>query len=290
MAKKKPAKKKAAPAPRKRSRRPAQHEIFDPAPVDGKQFLRALSYAYKACPASEELVRMAHVVFIDHRIIGSDGLRWHVGYLPPECAIGQPVVVARASAGDLLLALDYSLRQSNRASSKFSVKMGAAMVTIDYGMRNPIEHTLALCDVGHVPTEWEEPVHEDAAAPPGSTWYPCDELNKSIVWFKSWEHNKGAASPLIAKDGKMRLDIRSNGERVASAFLLPEGHPRAYLVPNEPLLDRIPKDRPMGQSILDLQIDPNGNPYEQRSAEAEEDEEPEPEEVDAAPEEEGTEE
>lgn len=283
MAKKKPKKKTSPPRARKPSpKRAAQHEVFDPSPVDGKQFLRALAYAFKACPKSEELVRLAHIVFIGNRVVGSDGKRWHVGYLPPECAIVEPVVVARQSAGDLLLALDYALRQSNRHSSTFSVKMGSAMVTIDYGMRNPIEHTLALCDVGHVPNEWEEPVDETAPAVTPSAGFSCDEMDKSIVWYRSWETNKGDAHFRSGGEGKpLRIDIRSNSERVASAFLLPSGHPRAYLVPNEPLLDRIPKGRKLGQSILDLQIDPEGNPYEKAAAKDEPEEESEGEEQEA---------
>jgi len=261
MAKKKPKKKPAPRASRRRSR--PEHELFDPAPVDGKHMLRALSYAFRVCPKADELSRMAHAVFIDRRIICSDGLSWHVGYLPPEAALGQPLVVARNSIHELKLALEYALRVANRHSAQFMVKMGAAgVVTIDYGARSPIEHNLALCEVGDVPTSWEEPVDEaEAERVAMMDSFPSENFSRALVWYRSWDHDKGAFSIRSKGEGMpVRLDVTSNGERVATAFLLPNGYPRAYLVPNEPLFEKLKTGRRVGQSILDLQINPDGEP------------------------------
>lgn len=51
--------------------------------IDGKAFVRALSYAEKACPTDDAGARMQQVAFIGDRILCSDGERWHVGWLPP---------------------------------------------------------------------------------------------------------------------------------------------------------------------------------------------------------------
>lgn len=228
--------------------------------IDGKLFLRTLSYALKACPASEDMTRLAHVAFVGNKIVCSDGMRWHVGVLPKECAIGETFIAARESAQELVLGLEYALKISRRHSSQFYVSMDSdGLVIIAFGANNDIAHHLAECEVGYVPDVWEEPVSPDAPPLSEAAELHCGSLKEAMQWYRSWDKDHGRCK-LSGKGGDdiVRVDIMSDDTSVACAFLMPTTRPPAYLVHDEPLFSNLNPGRKVGQSILDLQLDKDG--------------------------------
>lgn len=230
--------------------------------IDGKHFFRALGYAMKACPSSEGQARFSHVAFVDHRIVCSDGERWHVGVLPLECKLSQPFIAARESVQELLLGLEYALKISKRHNQPFTVRMAAdGGVTLSFGGGAPIEHKMVACDVGHVPDEWVEPVSPDAPALPTPPEMHCGAIKEAMQWYRSWDRDHGTCTFRGAGgNAPVRVDIVSGGDQVACAFLLPTTHAPAQLVHDEPLFESLNPGRRIGQSILDLQLDGDGTP------------------------------
>lgn len=248
------------------------------AAVNGAHLLRALGYALKAVPKDDGRVRFQHVTFFRHKIVGADGQRWHVGLLPEDAALETPVAVTKASADELVMALDYCRRIANRHKRQFEVtlvegEVDGLIVKLDYGAKHEIEHVLDAVDVGHIPDEWQEPVPEDA--PALNSRHPelhCGAMIDASRWYRSWERDHGSVSMFgIGGTNPVRLDIACSGDLVAQAYLLPVDHPPAELEADEPLLEGTKSGPKRGQSNLDLVIDANA-PME---ASADEDEEPE---------------
>jgi len=215
--------------------------------VNGRAFIRALSYAIKVCPSSESASRLAHVVFIDNRIVCSDGVRWHVGLLGVELA--SPIVVTKESCEELLLGANYADKIARRHGGSFVAKIKNLSVELHYAER-VIYHTLLTLPVGPVPTKWIEPVPNDAPPLTACPELHCQHLKDATAWWRSWEHDKGQIKQSGAGgNSPVRLDISVDGEPVAIAFLLPTSHKAAQLPLDEPLFAG--KEAP-GQSILDL--------------------------------------
>lgn len=235
--------------------------------IGGRHFLRALTYAMRACPTGDAQVRLAHLVFHQNRIIASDGRRWHIGILPKEAGLHRPFAVTRESCETLKLSLEYAERMSRTKGTGFHVELHGGVVDgpestdvevqVYYGAKNPICHPLANCPVGYIPEQWEEPVAVDAPVQPLAS-FDCGRAREAMWWYRSWDKDHGTFTSRIA-DGIARLDIECGNELVAAAFLLPDSMPAAQLVHDEPLFESL-HNRKVGQSILDLQIDGDGAP------------------------------
>lgn len=223
--------------------------------ISGKQFMEAVKYAFQACPKASGNAELAHVVFIDRRVICSDGVLWLVGQLPEEGAIEAPFVATRESVDDLLLALKYGSTMARRHDADFTVDMDGNMVTVRYGetKRHAIAHELIRAQVGYVPDVFEEPVAVDAPAMQGdmpASSLKCGNVALAMEWASdaafSWR-GAGGREPV-------RIDVTGDNGLAATAFLLPAGREPAQLPPEEPLLKR-KEDKPTGRSLLDLRLD-----------------------------------
>lgn len=250
------------------------------ATIDGKNMLRALNYSLKAAPKGEAQARLAHLVF--HRricggkqagIIAADGERWHIGYLPADGVPDEPFVVARESCMALRFSLEYARRMAKMRSTQFYVEFADDVVDIDgrptrqlelcvsYGAKHPIIHPLALVSVGYIPETWSAPElpTDDASQ---IIEMRAQHLKEAQEWYRAWDKDHGITSPRWRGGKVAQLDIVSGGGLVASAFILSPTMPPAQLVLDEPLFERLHPGRKVGQSILDLQIDGDGEPAE----------------------------
>ncbi len=227
-----------------------------PETMNGRSYLRALSYAVKATPKEEERSRLQHVTFVGNRVVGADGTRWHVGYLPTP--VEATASYTRVSALNALNVLAFAERYSKRLGAAFSVTHHPdGMLVIECGLDGTVVTHLGICDVGKHPPEFVEPVAPNAAPNPDGH-ISCDHDAEAKRWWRSWEKDKGTFQVRGGQDGgPFRIDITNGGERVATAFLLPEDHVRAEI--REPnLFDKRPA--PYGKSNLELDLSGDGAP------------------------------
>lgn len=233
-------------------------------PIDGRAYLRALSYALLAVPSDDDHAELQHVTFIGDRVVGSDGVSRHDGYF--FTPVGETVSVARLSAKLLQKALEYAQVVSRkRPEGTFTVEHVGEIVRIKYGARLPIEHELAVVDVGYHPKTPREWVAPDAPINPnGMEEVATDRDMMSLDWYQAWDKHHGTSRIRGGLDGgPVRRDITSNGKRVATAFVLPENHAPAEIrevLPLEAMWDGNKKQEPRGRSNLDLVLDHDGEP------------------------------
>lgn len=225
--------------------------------MDGRSYLRAITYALAATPKGEERPDLQHVTFIGSRVVGSDGMSRHDAHL--QCEIAKPISVARSSVASLIMALTYAERVSKGGAGTFSVRHEKDVVIISYGARLPIEHELAVCDVGLHPPDACEWVPEDAPINPrGMGHIGCEEERRALLWWRSWDKDYGTSEVRGGLDGgPIRRDITSGGLRVATAFLLPKGHAPAELGDAMSLFNGI---KTYGRSNLELDLSGDGVP------------------------------
>lgn len=221
--------------------------------MNGRSFLRALSYALRICPPAESASRLAHVVFVGNKIVCSDGQRWHAGIVDGEFDI--PRVIARESAAELVIRLAFAETISRRHSSSFFVHIDGNRVDIHFGEeKNAFK--LSDVNVGHVPTQWLEPVPVDAPLLAEIPEVHCQHLKDSASWWMSWQKDHGSVKMRgVGGNNPIRYDISCGDEAVAVAFLLPVQHRAAQLQPDEPLFAGASGGKIYGQSILDLSFD-----------------------------------
>lgn len=225
-------------------------------PMSGKSFLRALAYALKAVPSGDDHPALQHVTFHGDRVIGAGQTRRHDGYLPSP--VQEPLSCTRESARLLLMALEYTHRASKERSGTFSVTMDGHLVSIHYGARSPIEHELQGADVGSHPRDLREWVPGDAPLnPDGLGHISCGDLREASSWWRSWEKDHGTCEVRGGQEGgPVRIDVTCGGERVATAFVLPQDHPPAELRDSLPLFDGV---EACGRSNLDLDLSGDGS-------------------------------
>lgn len=203
--------------------------------ISGLHLLRALTYASKASPKDDARARLQHIVFLDHRIIGADGERWHVGTIPEESAVAEPFAATRASVSRALLTLDYCRKMAKALSANFEVHQEGPVLVIRYA-KEKLKAELDVADVGDI-GEWQEPVPTNApeldTVPSG---IPCGHLRDALGWHRSWEKDSGEATMYGHGDGRpVRTDIMMGGDLVAQAYILPKAHPPAQLADIDPL-------------------------------------------------------
>lgn len=224
-------------------------------PMSGKNYLRALAYALKAVPADDEQAGLQHVTYHGGRVTGADRTRRHDGYLPAEV---DTVSVARGSAQELVMALEYALRVSKRRiNGTFSVQHHGDEVHVEYGARHPLIHKLAVVDVGGHPQGPNEWVPADAPLNPGGIGHvDCGSFKEAVSWWKSWDKDFGTCEVRGGHDGgPIRVDVTSGGARVATSFILPMDHPEAEFSDTLPLFDGVAA---CGRSNLDLDLSGDG--------------------------------
>lgn len=227
---------------------------MDGVAVAGKHYLRALAYAHKCCPSDDATARIQHVVFVENKIVCSDGQRWHVGVLPDDFLVSTPIAVARESISELLLGLEYARRIAARHNSTFLVWMNETHVEIEYAKKTLV-HELLKVDVGRIPSEWREPVPADAPALIGpQSEIRCGHMNEATKWYKAWDHDHGTMKFRgLGENHPLRIEVIAGGDLVAYAILLPVDRPPAQLRPDEPLFNQ--GGEAPGQSILDLDLE-----------------------------------
>ena len=229
-----------------------------PATMSGQHFYRALAYAFKACPSDEGSSRLQHVAFVGNKVIGADGERWHVGLLAEDVDL-PAMTVARGSISDLLMGLEYCRRMAKRTQGSFQVSINGEHLRIDYGAKQPLEHELAVLNLGKLPRQWQEPVAPDAPfLTLAASDIRCGHMQEAMKWHRSWEEDYGTFKLRGAGGNEpVRLDVTASGELVAIAFLLPVNHPPAEL-PGEPDLFTGEAGKEKSQSILDLDLSGDG--------------------------------
>lgn len=222
--------------------------------VNGRAFWRALAYAFQIVPTSEQQSKLAQVVFLDRRVICSDGRRWFVGWLPSDAILETPLVVAKESIDELLLGLAYADKIARRHGGSFFVKITGLEVELHYAEKL-IRHRLVEVPVGYIPKEWVEPVPPDAPILGSLPALACGDVGEAVKWWRSWDKDYGSVTFRgLGVDHPARFDIEVDGDQVSSAFLLPAKRAAAQLPPDEPLFAGAAG--PMrGQSILDLTLE-----------------------------------
>lgn len=231
-------------------------------PMDGKTYLRALTYALLAVPTDDEKSALQHITYIENRIVGSDGHRRHDPRL--TATFDEPIAVARISAQELVLALEYAHKVSKRKTGAFSVTHDGDEVRIDYGARHPLVHPLSVVDTKSFPKNPNEWVPQDAPLNPGGLGHlDCGHVKDAMSWWKSWDKDLGTCEVRGGQDGgPTRIDITCGGVRVATAFVLPYDHPSAEIrevLPMESMWNGN-GPAPRGSSNLDLDLTGDGAP------------------------------
>lgn len=217
--------------------------------VNGKAYRRALEFAFRACPTSDNLEKLAQVVFLGSRVICANGRSWFVGMLPEDQPVEIPVVAARASIDELLEHLEYAEKQARRHGGNFYVEQDGTSIAIHYRDRT-LKHKLAEVPCGHVPGDWQEPARNDAPELAALPAMSCEGgLNDVIAFWK--KHGARVSFRGQGPDHPVRVEVRIEDEIVAVAFMLPDSHAAAELPPDEPLFAGT-GGPPRGQSILDL--------------------------------------
>lgn len=221
--------------------------------VPGRSMWQAIAYAYEAAPSGDDGARMAHLVFVGNRVIGADGMKWHVGYLFDKLEVPKPLVVARESIRELLHRLEFADKISRWHGGDFLVHLDGYTVEIEYG-EEKMRQKLIDVPVGHVPDKWSPPVREKAPELPSSEIH-CGDVIQAAKWWQSWEKDHGRIKWTGEGPGKpVRADITHRGDIVATAFILPPTMSAAQLPLDEPLFSGSRKGPPKGQSILDLEL------------------------------------
>lgn len=229
--------------------------------MDGKEFFRALAYAYAALPDDADRVGLQHVTFYRDRIIGSDGMARHDGHLPEEFA--EPCSITRVSARLLMLGLEYAHKVSKLMGQGFSIEHAAGKadegskviaheIRIHYGSPMPIVHPLELVDVGSHPDDFNEWVLRDAPQ------QPLDTVNvnlaaRALRWYRAWDKDHGEMETRGGGEGEShRIDIINDGKIVATAFLRPSGANAGELF-TDPLFNGV-----HGKSNMELDFSGDG--------------------------------
>lgn len=233
-------------------------------PMNGKAVHRAVAYALKATPKDEKKAALQHVTFFGNRVVGADGERWHIGYLPGS--MDRPMAVARVSAENLVRLLTFAGQWANRRQGTFSVSFDRADVTVECGLATPIRYNMTEIDVGKFPPAFIEPVAVDAPLnPDGLRHVGCGHLNAATQWWRSWDKDYGTSEIRGGQNQTpIRLDVISGGDIVATAFVLGADRPKAeFREPGQTsLLDK--RAPTYGRSNLELDLSGDGKPDPQK--------------------------
>lgn len=221
--------------------------------IPGRSFWQSLAYSYEAIPTDDGAARLAHLVILGNRCIGSDGMKWHIGYLFDKLEVPKPLVIARESVKELLYRLEFADKISRWHGGDFLVHLDGYQVSIEFG-EEVMRQKLIDVPVGHVPDKWDSPVRKNAPELPSSEVH-CADVIQAAKWWQSWEKDHGRIKWSGEGPGKpVRADITHRGDVVATAFILPPTMSAAQLPPDEPLFKGQHKGPPKGQSILDLEL------------------------------------
>jgi hypothetical protein len=217
--------------------------------VSGRGLLRALKYAFAACPKGDANEALSHIIFTDERLIAGDGYRWQISYLGDDVKLSS-FAATRASVNKLILLLAATVRAVGNKGI-VDTEIRGSVVTIKYGTET-LDVELDSQVVGPIPSKWEPPVPESAPllfdAPPGLA---AEFVSQATRWPGARVTWRGQGN------GPVRIDLEAHDDMLyATAVILPAGQ-RATLPDQRQLslLKKRKKSADAGISVLSLELE-----------------------------------